>query len=99
MLYCVVVAARSLLTLSRSGSVLSSAITTFVAAATSAGFAPLTTTLIELLPVMLSWATWICQPAAWRDGQVVGELLLLGVEVGAAVQPDDDRRARSRPRR
>ena len=53
MSYCVVRAARSLLTLIRSGIVLSSAITIVEALATSTGFDPLTTTLIEPLPVML----------------------------------------------
>ena len=39
--------------------------TAVVALATSAGFGPLTTTLIEPLPVMLCWETWICQPLSW----------------------------------
>ena len=61
----VVLVARSVLTLMRSGSFLSSVCTIAVAVATSAGFVPLTTTLIELPPVMLCWATWICQPSGW----------------------------------
>jgi len=62
----------------------------FVALLTAAISDPLTTTLIELLPVKLFWATWISQPDFLELGQVVGELLLLGVEVGALVEADDD---------
>jgi hypothetical protein len=50
----------------RSGRVLRSATTAAVAEVTSAGFVPLTTTLMAPLPVMLCWATWICHESTWR---------------------------------
>ncbi len=52
--------------------------------------APLTMTLIELLPVMLSWATWIGPAVLLQRGKPSRELLLFGVEVGGVVQADDD---------
>ena len=52
--------------LMRSGIVRRAASTWLVPAATACGSAPLTTTLIELPPVMLCWATCNCQPGSWR---------------------------------
>ncbi len=60
-----VLVARSLLTLIRSGRVLSEPMTAVVAAATSSDLEPLTTTLIPPLPVMLCCDTSIDQPSVW----------------------------------